>query len=65
MRSAFPPAPSYYLASGPSLSGPYAKRDACADIGLMCGVLGGGIAGCSAALHLAKRGYKVASAGSP
>jgi gamma-glutamylputrescine oxidase len=56
MRLSFPPAPSYYMASGPA-----PKRDALrGDIRADVCVLGGGIAGCSAALHLAKRGYKVA-----
>jgi gamma-glutamylputrescine oxidase len=56
MRLSFPPAPSYYAASAPS-----PKRDALrGDTGADVCVLGGGIAGCSAALHLAKRGYKVA-----
>jgi gamma-glutamylputrescine oxidase len=56
MRLSSPPAPSYYsatetrTASGP-LSGEI-EADVC--------VLGGGIAGCAAALHLAKRGFKVA-----
>jgi gamma-glutamylputrescine oxidase len=56
MRLPFPAAPSYYAASGSwPARGPLQgeiKADVC--------VLGGGIAGCSAALHLAKRGYKVA-----
>jgi gamma-glutamylputrescine oxidase len=56
MRLSFPPAASYY-----------ALDDACAtraplrgELACDVAVLGGGIAGCSAALHLAKRGYKVA-----
>jgi gamma-glutamylputrescine oxidase len=56
MRLSFPSAPSYY-----------ARDDAWAARGTLRGeltcdvaVLGGGIAGCSAALHLAKQGYKVA-----
>jgi gamma-glutamylputrescine oxidase len=56
MRLSFPPAPSYYAASGPALERDALRGDIRADV---C-VLGGGIAGCSAALHLAKRGYKVA-----
>jgi gamma-glutamylputrescine oxidase len=56
MRLSSPAAPSYY-----------ALNDACAaraplrgEVACDVAVLGGGIAGCSAALHLAKRGYKVA-----
>lgn len=56
MRLSFPPAPSYYAASGPSPERGALRGEIKADV---C-VLGGGIAGCSAALHLAKRGYKVA-----
>jgi len=56
MRLSFPPAPSYYAALDA-----LPRRDALrGDIGADVCVLGGGIAGCSAALHLAKRGYKVA-----
>jgi gamma-glutamylputrescine oxidase len=56
MRLSFPPAPSYYAATDP-----WAQRDALrGEIRADVCVLGGGIAGCSAALHLAKRGYKVA-----
>jgi gamma-glutamylputrescine oxidase len=52
-----PPAPSYYAASAPD----EARREPLlgewqADVA----VIGGGLAGCSAALHLAKRGFKVA-----
>src|SRR3954468_22575615 len=51
-----PPVPSYYAASAhaapsrPPLGG-VVDCDVC--------VVGGGIAGCSTALHLAERGYKV------
>ncbi len=51
-----PPAPSYYAASAhpapdrPALAGTV-ECDVC--------VVGGGIAGCSTALHLAERGYRV------
>jgi gamma-glutamylputrescine oxidase len=66
LRLSYPPATSYYaasLATSATLSGPDgpAQRDPLrgsmqADVV----VLGGGIAGCSAALHLSKRGYRVA-----
>jgi gamma-glutamylputrescine oxidase len=59
MRLTLPPAPSYYRASIPEgadrprapLAGAFE-----ADVA----IVGGGLAGCSAALHLAKRGFKVA-----
>jgi gamma-glutamylputrescine oxidase len=56
MRLTSPPAPSYFAASadcGPARAS--LRGEIAADV---C-VLGGGIAGCSAALHLAKRGFKV------
>jgi gamma-glutamylputrescine oxidase len=59
VRLSHPPAPSYYaasLASTPSALRPPLRGDSEVDVV----VLGGGIAGCSAALHLAKRGYRVA-----
>jgi gamma-glutamylputrescine oxidase len=66
LRLSYPPAPSYYAASVASSAtlaadGTRTHREALrgehrADVA----VLGGGIAGCSAALHLAKRGYRVA-----
>ncbi len=59
MRLTFPPAPSYYAASSPAgarVQRPSLQGEFRADVG----VIGGGIAGCSAALHLAKRGYTVA-----
>jgi len=55
----YPSAPSYYAASSALRARPQRealKGEFRADIG----VLGGGIAGCSSALHLAKRGYRVA-----
>jgi gamma-glutamylputrescine oxidase len=66
MRLSYPPAPSYYAASVASsaalaVEGSRTHRETLrgehhADVV----VLGGGLAGCSAALHLAKRGYRVA-----
>jgi gamma-glutamylputrescine oxidase len=66
MRLSYPPAPSYYaasIASSAALAAESSKThretlrgEHHADVV----VLGGGIAGCSAALHLAKRGYRVA-----
>jgi gamma-glutamylputrescine oxidase len=57
MRLTAPPAPSYYASASVSApSRPALTGAATADIV----VLGGGLAGCSAALHLAKRGYRVA-----
>jgi gamma-glutamylputrescine oxidase len=66
MRLTYPPAPSYYAASVAS-SATLAEGNAHVHREPLRGehradvvVLGGGIAGCSAALHLAKRGYRVA-----
>jgi gamma-glutamylputrescine oxidase len=59
VRLNFPPAPSYYAATGsePARAGrAMLKGEFTADVG----IIGGGIAGCSAALHLAQRGYRVA-----
>ena len=65
MRLSYPPAPSYYAASTATSAtleaGTRTHRETLrgehrADVA----VVGGGIAGCSAALHLAKRGYRVA-----
>ena len=65
MRLSDPPAPSYYAASTATSAtleaGTRTHRETLrgehrADVA----VVGGGIAGCSAALHLAKRGYRVA-----
>lgn len=56
MRYTAPPAPSYYAASTTAPSRPTLKGDISCDVA----VLGGGIAGCSAALHFAERGYRVA-----
>ena len=66
MRLTYPPAQSYYAATVASsatlaVEGTRPHREMLrgytqADVA----VLGGGIAGCSAALHLARRGYRVA-----
>ncbi len=59
MRLSNPPAPSYYAATAQTLDAadrPVLQGDHRVDVA----VVGGGIAGCSAALHLAKRGFKVA-----
>jgi gamma-glutamylputrescine oxidase len=61
LRLSYPPAPSYYAASLAAAAGVPAPRESLAgDIHTDVAVLGGGIAGCSAALHLARRGYRVA-----
>jgi gamma-glutamylputrescine oxidase len=66
LRLSYPPAHSYYAASA-ATSATLAAGDARAHREPLRGehradvvVLGGGIAGCSAALHLSKRGYRVA-----
>jgi len=59
LRLSYPPAPSYYAATAGKLAGlerPMLQGEHRADVA----VIGGGIAGCSAALHLARRGYSVA-----
>jgi gamma-glutamylputrescine oxidase len=56
VRLSQPPAPSYYAAENSWPSRDALRGDTRVDVA----VLGGGIAGCSAALHLAKRGYRVA-----
>ena len=58
MRLSYPPAPSYYAASLASGAQPIRaplQGSVTADVV----VLGAGIAGCSTALHLAQRGYRV------
>jgi gamma-glutamylputrescine oxidase len=56
MRLSFPPAASYYALDDAWATRAPVRGELRCDVA----VLGGGIAGCSAALHLAKRGYKVA-----
>jgi gamma-glutamylputrescine oxidase len=56
MRLSFPPAPSYYALDDAWAARGTLRGELTCDVA----VLGGGIAGCSVALHLAKRGYKVA-----
>jgi len=59
LRLSYPPAPSYYAATAGTGEG-RARAMLQGDLRADVAVVGGGIAGCSAALHLAKRGYKVA-----
>src|SRR6201994_2624540 len=54
MRVSLPSAPSYYAIGDQSSPRPALAGDITADVAVM----GGGIAGCSAALHLAQRGYR-------
>jgi gamma-glutamylputrescine oxidase len=56
MRLSYPPAPSYYALNDAWATRAPLRGAITCDVA----VLGGGIAGCSAALHLSKRGYKVA-----
>jgi gamma-glutamylputrescine oxidase len=59
VRLRLPPASSYYSASSPpSLQPPRAPL--MGELETDIAVVGGGLAGCSAALHLAQRGFKVA-----
>ena len=66
MRLSDPPAPSYYAASIATSAtlaagGTRAHRETLrGEHRVDVAVVGGGIAGCSAALHLARRGYRVA-----
>ena len=55
MRLSYPPAPSYYALNDAWVVREPLRGEVRADVA----VLGGGIAGCSAALHLAERGYRV------
>ena len=62
MRLDYPPARSYYAASA-ATSATLAlgtREPLRGELRADVAVLGGGVAGCSAALHLAKRGYRVA-----
>jgi gamma-glutamylputrescine oxidase len=56
MRLSQPPAPSYYALTDTGPARPALQGELSVDVVVM----GGGIAGCSTALHLAKRGYRVA-----
>ena len=56
MRLSLPAAPSYYAMADASVARAPLSSEIRADVA----VLGGGIAGCSTALHLAQRGYRVA-----
>jgi gamma-glutamylputrescine oxidase len=59
VRLSYPPAPSYYAATAERSGG--ARRAALVgEHRTDVAVVGGGVAGCSAALHLAQRGYQVA-----
>lgn len=59
MRLSLPPAASYYAASSPPSREP--ERPALAGTTeTNVAIVGGGLAGCSAALHLAQRGFRVA-----
>jgi gamma-glutamylputrescine oxidase len=58
LRLRLPPAPSYYAASVPERAEP-PRPELAGELRADVAVIGGGIAGCSAALHLAQRGYDV------
>lgn len=61
MRLLDPPAPSYYAASaGSPGQAPPDRPSLRGEVRADVVVVGGGISGCSAALHLAERGYRVA-----
>ncbi len=57
MRLSYPKAPSFYEAS--AAPPPPPRETLRGDLHADVAVVGGGIAGCSAALHLAQRGYRV------
>ncbi len=59
MRLSDPPAPSLYAADV-APGAPPARAPLRGELRADVGIVGGGIAGCSTALHLAKRGYRVA-----
>jgi len=59
VRLAYPPAPSWYAASSATPAAP-SRAPLAGETRADVVVVGGGIAGCSAALHLAERGYRVA-----
>ena len=59
MRLRQPPASSYYNASSPPSLQPR-RAPLTGEFETDIAVIGGGLAGCSAALHLAERGFKVA-----
>jgi gamma-glutamylputrescine oxidase len=58
VRLSYPPAPSYYAATT-ATGTPETRAALTGECRADVAVVGGGIAGCSAALHLAQRGYKV------
>jgi gamma-glutamylputrescine oxidase len=57
VRLNYPPAPSFYEAS--AAPQPPVRESLRGDLQADIAVVGGGIAGCAAALHLAQRGYRV------
>jgi len=57
VRLSYPKAPSFYEAS--AAPPPPARETLRGDLHADVAVVGGGIAGCSTALHLAQRGYRV------
>jgi gamma-glutamylputrescine oxidase len=59
LRLSYPPAPSYYAATADS-AGSALRTPLVGEHRTDVAVVGGGVAGCSAALHLAQRGYQVA-----
>jgi gamma-glutamylputrescine oxidase len=59
LRLRSPPARSYYAASAPETAQP-PRPPLAGECHVDVAVVGGGVAGCSAALHFAQRGYQVA-----